>query len=66
MLPSVSAQVEKTERIRSALIATIMRPSGCYGVLYVDNAMIHKHYSLSDLDYLMFLAIHINSVLKNL
>ena len=65
VLPSVSAQVEKKERIRSALIATIMRPSGCYGVLYVDNAMIHKHYSLSDLDYLMFLAIHISSVLKN-
>jgi len=66
VLPSVSAQIEKNERIRSALIATIMRPSGCYGVLYVDNAMIHKHYSLSDLDYLMFLAIHISSVLKNL
>ncbi len=64
VLPRVSAQTEEKERIRSALIASVMRPNGCYGVLYVDNAMIHEHYSLSDLDYLMFLAMHTAAVLR--
>jgi len=64
VLPSVSAQTEEKERIRSALIASVTRPNGCYGVLYVDNAMIHEHYSLSDLDYLMFIAMHTAAVLR--
>ena len=64
VLPSVSAQVEKKDRIRSAMVAAIMRPDGCYGVLYVDNAMIHEHYSLSDLDYLMLIAMHTAAILN--
>ncbi|MBN1805705.1 MAG: FHA domain-containing protein [Sedimentisphaerales bacterium] len=64
VLPSVSAQVEKKDRIRSAMVAAIMRPTGCFGVLYVDNAMIHEHYSLSDLDYLMLIAMHTAAILK--
>jgi hypothetical protein len=66
VLPRVSAQVEEVERIRSALIAAIMRSGGCFGVLYVDNAMADKHYSLSDLDYLMLLAMHTAATMKNL
>lgn len=66
VMPRVSAQIEEKERIRSALITSIMRHNGCFGVLYVDNAMVHEHYSLSDLDYLMLLAIHAAAVLKNL
>ncbi len=66
VLPRVSAELEGSERIRSAMIAAIVNPHGCYGVLYVDNAMIHDHFSLSDLDYLMFVAVHTASVLKNL
>lgn len=65
VLPRVSTQLEEEERIRSAIIAAIMRPAGCFGVLYVDNAMESEHYSLSDLDYLIFLAIHTAAVLKN-
>ncbi|MHC4737012.1 MAG: FHA domain-containing protein, partial [Planctomycetota bacterium] len=65
VLPRVSAQVEEEEAIRSALIATIMRPNGCFGVLYIDNAMKDKHYSLSDLDYLMLVAMHTAAVLRN-
>ena len=64
VMPSVSAQVEKKDRIRSAMVAAIMRPTGCFGVLYVDNAMIHEHYSLSDLDYLMLIAMHTAAILK--
>lgn len=66
VLPCVSADLEGKERIRSAMVASIMNPSGCYGVIYVDNAMVHEHYTLSDLDYLMFLAIQTASVLKRL
>jgi len=66
VFPRVSAQMEEKERIRSALVAAIMRPGGCFGALYVDNAMIHEHYSLSDLDYLMLLAIHTAAVLKSI
>lgn len=65
VLPRVSAQVEEEEAIRSALIATIVRSNGCFGVLYIDNAMKDKHYSLSDLDYLMLVAMHTAAVLRN-
>ena len=64
VMPRVSAQLEENEAIRSAMIATIMRPTGCFGVLYVDNAMKQKHYSLSDLDYLMLVAMHTAAVMK--
>lgn len=64
VLPRVSAQMEAKERIRSAMIASIMRPNGCFGVMYVDNAMIQEHYSLSDLDYLMLIAMHTAAILK--
>ena len=52
-------------KVRSALIAPVVEPSGCFGVLYVDNAMDHEHYELSDLDYLMLLAIHTASIVEN-
>lgn len=64
VMPRVSAQIEEEEAIRSALIAAIMRADGCFGVLYVDNAMKAKHYSLSDLDYLMLLAMHTAAVMR--
>jgi pSer/pThr/pTyr-binding forkhead associated (FHA) protein len=64
VLPRVSAQLEEDEAIRSALIAAIMRPNGCHGVIYIDNGMKDKHYSLSDLDYLMLLSMHTAAVMK--
>ena len=66
VLPSVSAQLEQKDRIRSAMIAPVMRKAGCFGVIYVDNAMVHDHYMLGDLDYLIFLAMHTAALLKNL
>lgn len=64
VMPRVAADLEEKERIRSALIATINAQAGCYGVIYVDNAMIHEHYTLGDLDYLMLVAIHTATVLS--
>jgi pSer/pThr/pTyr-binding forkhead associated (FHA) protein len=65
VFPQVAAKLEASERIRSAMIASIKSPKGSFGVIYVDNAMVHEHYSLSDLDYLMVLAMHTAAVLKN-
>ncbi len=64
LLPQVSAQMGG-DGIRSAMIAPIMDPTGCFGVLYVDNATEHEQYSLSDLDYLMLLAISTAAILEN-
>jgi len=64
VLPQVAAKLETTERIRSAMMASIKRAGGCFGIIYIDNSMVHNHYSLSDLDYLMFLAMHTAGVLK--
>ena len=64
VLPQVAPRLEETERIRSALIAGMKNDNGIYGVLYVHNAMKQKHYSLSDLDYLMFIAIQTAAVIK--
>jgi len=47
------------------LIAPLITTSGCFGVLYVDNAMDHESYSQADLDYLMLLAIHTATIIKN-
>lgn len=49
----------------SAMIAPIMDPSGCFGVLYVDNSVDQGPYALSDLDYLMLLAIHTAAIVEN-
>ncbi len=64
VMPRVAADVEEMDRIRSAMIAAICGPAGCYGVVYIDNAMIHDHYTLGDLDYLMLVAMHTAAVLK--
>ena len=64
LLPRVSTPAER-EKIRSAIIAPVIDPSGCFGVLYVDNAMDNQSYNLSDLDYLMLIAIHTAAIVEN-
>lgn len=64
LVPRVSS-VAQEEKIRSALIAPIIDPTGCFGVLYIDNTLDHEHYSLSDLDYLMLLTIHTAAIVEN-
>ncbi len=63
LLPRIPDQ--GTEKIQSAMIAPITGSAGCFGVLYLDNATDHERYNLSDLDYLMLLAIHTATILKN-
>jgi len=64
LLPQVPFQMEQ-QGIRSAMIAPIMDPTGCFGVIYVENATDQEPYTLSDLDYLMMLAIHTAAILEN-
>ncbi|UCC96849.1 MAG: FHA domain-containing protein [Phycisphaerales bacterium] len=64
LIPRASSPTDEVQ-VRSAMIAPIIDPSGCFGVLYVDNAMDHEHYNLSDMDYLMLLAIHTAAVVEN-
>jgi pSer/pThr/pTyr-binding forkhead associated (FHA) protein len=62
LFPKVTLQEGKAY---SAMIAPIVDPSGCFGVIYVDNAGEKLHYALSDLDYLMLLAIHTAAIVEN-
>ena len=64
LVPKASAPTEEN-RIRSALIAPVVDPTGCFGVLYIDNSMDHGQYTLSDLDYLMLIAIHTAAIIEN-
>jgi pSer/pThr/pTyr-binding forkhead associated (FHA) protein len=64
LLPQVPFPI-KEEGIRSAMIAPIMDPTGCFGAMYIDNATDHEQYNLSDLDYLMLLAISTAAILEN-
>jgi len=64
LVPQVSSPTEEN-RIRSAMIGPVVDPAGCFGVLYVDNSMDYDYYSLSDLDYLMLLAIHTAAIIEN-
>jgi hypothetical protein len=56
---------EEEKKIRSALIAPIMDPTGSFGVIYIGGSAANQTYNLSDLDYLMLLAIHTAAILEN-
>jgi pSer/pThr/pTyr-binding forkhead associated (FHA) protein len=54
------------EHTRSAVIAPILGHDGCLGVIYADNATDQRHYSLTDLDYLMLLATQAAAIMQAL
>lgn len=64
LFPRVAAKLTE-EGINSAMIAPVTGRGGCFGVWYIDNDLAHEHYSISDLDYLMLLAIHTAAILEN-
>ncbi len=63
-----SKDMTKDEKgqIRSVVIAPMVGPAGCFGVLYANNTFRDDHYSLSDLDYLMLLGMHIAAAVQKL
>ena len=64
LFPTVPAALQRAP-IRSAMIAPIVDPDGCFGVFYINNAGASAPYNLSDLDYLMLLAIHTAAIVEN-
>lgn len=64
LFPSVTAEGQSAG-VRSAMIAPILDPDGCFGAVYVDNSADSPGYNLSDLDYLMLLAIHTAAIVEN-
>ena len=63
-----SKDMTKDEKgqIRSVVISPIIGPTGCFGVLYANNTFRDEHYSLTDLDYLMMLGMHIATTAQKL
>jgi pSer/pThr/pTyr-binding forkhead associated (FHA) protein len=63
-----SKDMSKDEKgqIRSVVIAPIVGPAGCFGVLYANNTFRDDHYSISDLDYLMLLGMHVAAAVQKL
>jgi pSer/pThr/pTyr-binding forkhead associated (FHA) protein len=64
VLPQVAANAEGEEKARSAMIAPILSPAGCFGVVYIDNTPDQAYYSLSDLDYLILITTHTAAALR--
>ena len=58
--------MQKETQIRSVIIAPLLTPAGCFGVLYANNTFRDDHYNLGDLDYLMLMGLHAASVLAKL
>ncbi|MBC8481317.1 MAG: FHA domain-containing protein [Planctomycetes bacterium] len=65
LVPRFAYNTRDTEHLQSIMIVPVCGKGGCFGVIYMDNDPAHTAYDLSDLDYLMLLAIHTSVVLEN-
>ncbi len=52
--------------IRSVIICPIMIDKDNYGVIYAENSTEHPHYSLPDMDYLIFVSIYAASIISKI
>lgn len=52
--------------IRSVLIAPLLHGKENYGVLYLENSTEHPHYNLTDLDYLIVLAVYTAALIQRI
>jgi hypothetical protein len=57
---------QKETQIRSVIIAPLLTPAGCFGVIYANNTFRDDHYNLGDLDHLMLVGLHAASLLAKL
>ncbi len=64
LVPRIPSKRDE-QPINSALIAPVAGEGGCFGVIYLDNDMAHQRYDISDLDYLMLIAIHTSTIVEN-
>ncbi len=63
LIPDMPRQTSDV-KIRSAIIAPVIKNGKCHGALYADNTTDHEHYTMADLDYLILLSIHAGAVLE--
>lgn len=63
LIPEMPRQTSDV-KIRSAIIAPIVKNGQCYGALYADNTTDYEHYTMADLDYLILLSLHAGAVLE--
>jgi len=56
LLPRLTMQTGPN-LIRSAMIVPLLAGTDCHGVMYVANATDREHYSLTELDYLIFIGL---------
>ena len=66
LIPRLPLQSAQKERINSAIVVPLLCENACFGVIYIDNSTDHEYFNLSDLDYLMLVAIQAAAVVKNL
>ena len=52
--------------IRSVIIAPILHEGNDHGVIYLENAIEHSHYSLADLDYLLLISLFVGCYISHL
>jgi pSer/pThr/pTyr-binding forkhead associated (FHA) protein len=52
--------------IRSVIVSPILHDGNDHGVIYLENAIEHSHYSLADLDYLFLIAIFIGCFISRM
>jgi pSer/pThr/pTyr-binding forkhead associated (FHA) protein len=52
--------------IRSVIVSPILHEGKDHGVIYLENAIEHSHYSLSDLDYLLLIAIFVGCYISRM
>ncbi len=65
LVPQVPREIAEGQ-IRSAIIAPILHENHCHGALYADNSRDHEHYTMHDLDYLLFIALQTGAAIQKL
>ena len=66
LIPRLPLQVERENKVNSAIIVPVMSENNCFGVIYADNSLDHEHYGLNDLDYLILISLMAGAFIKNL
>jgi len=64
LMPRLPSQQNGAEQVRSAMIVPLMVGNECYGVMYVANGIEREHYSLTELDYLIFIGLQAGALVR--
>jgi pSer/pThr/pTyr-binding forkhead associated (FHA) protein len=65
LFPQLPFELEN-QKMRSAMITPLLGPTGCFGIIYIDNSTNHEHYDTDDLDYMILISVHTAAIIKNM